>query len=91
MSQSNPHSKSIDAVVVGAGFAGIYMLQKLRQQGLAAPALAAHPPGLRKQSARQAPALGSHVWHKTPLIAYPLWPQPQRLSLLLPHGVHFQS
>jgi cation diffusion facilitator CzcD-associated flavoprotein CzcO len=28
--------KSIDAVIVGAGFAGIYMLYKLRQQGLEA-------------------------------------------------------
>ncbi len=36
MSQSNQHSKSIDAVIVGAGFAGIYMLHKLRQQGLEA-------------------------------------------------------
>ena len=27
-------TKSIDAVIVGAGFAGIYMLHKLRQQGL---------------------------------------------------------
>ena len=29
-------TKSIDAVIVGAGFAGIYMLHKLRQQGLEA-------------------------------------------------------
>ena len=36
MSESNQHSKSIDAVIVGAGFAGIYMLHKLRQQGLEA-------------------------------------------------------
>ena len=32
----NDSTKSIDAVIVGAGFAGIYMLYKLRQQGLEA-------------------------------------------------------
>ena len=31
---ANNNNKSIDAVIVGAGFAGIYMLYKLRQQGL---------------------------------------------------------
>ena len=31
MSEAN---KALDAIVVGAGFAGIYMLHRLRQQGL---------------------------------------------------------
>ena len=36
MSVKEKKDKSIDAVIVGAGFAGIYMLYKLRQQGLEA-------------------------------------------------------
>jgi len=33
---ANEDNQAIDAVIVGAGFAGIYMLYKLRQQGLEA-------------------------------------------------------
>jgi cation diffusion facilitator CzcD-associated flavoprotein CzcO len=31
--------QSVDAVIVGAGFAGLYMLKKLREQGLEAVVL----------------------------------------------------
>ena len=36
MPMTGKDDKTIDAVIVGAGFAGIYMLYKLRQQGLEA-------------------------------------------------------
>ena len=36
MPMTSKDNKTIDAVIVGAGFAGIYMLYKLRQQGLEA-------------------------------------------------------
>ena len=36
MQNADNSDKTIDAVIVGAGFAGIYMLHKLRQQGLEA-------------------------------------------------------
>ena len=38
MSEAN---KALDAIVVGAGFAGIYMLHRLRQQGLNAKVIEA--------------------------------------------------
>ncbi len=34
--QTNQNISSIDAVIVGAGFAGLYMLHRLREQGLSA-------------------------------------------------------
>ena len=34
-------NKALDAIVVGAGFAGIYMLHRLRQQGLNAKVIEA--------------------------------------------------
>ncbi|MBQ0719317.1 MAG: NAD(P)/FAD-dependent oxidoreductase [Gammaproteobacteria bacterium] len=33
---ANPNSSVVDAVIVGAGFAGLYMLHRLREQGLKA-------------------------------------------------------
>ena len=40
MSASSPRSAAtdVDAIVVGAGFAGLYMLYKLRELGLSARA-----------------------------------------------------
>ena len=34
MGNTNPRTVELDAVVVGAGFAGLYMLHRLRGQGL---------------------------------------------------------
>ena len=36
MPVSNPPTTKFDAVIVGAGFAGMYMLHSLREQGFAA-------------------------------------------------------
>lgn len=35
------HQQRLDALIVGAGFAGIYMLHRLRQQGLKAQVIEA--------------------------------------------------
>ena len=35
-SSNSPHARTVDAVIVGAGFAGLYMLHRLREQGLTA-------------------------------------------------------
>jgi len=41
MTQPNPETAEVDAVVVGAGFAGLYMLHRLRELGLRAVAFEA--------------------------------------------------
>ncbi|HEU5377995.1 MAG TPA: NAD(P)-binding protein [Ktedonobacteraceae bacterium] len=36
MSNGQKHSNAVDAVVIGAGFSGLYMLYRLRELGLSA-------------------------------------------------------
>jgi hypothetical protein len=36
MSNGQQHSNAFDAVVIGAGFSGLYMLHRLRELGLSA-------------------------------------------------------